>query len=103
MLRVVQKKKYENQFAVFDADNTLWEYDIAEGLLAWMEYRELISLSRMDPSILPLPPLPKENVFSYYERLCDWDHSICYLWSAQGFLRLYIGKTRNGSRCNDGI
>ena len=94
MLKAVQKKKYENQFAVFDADNTLWEHDIAEGLLAWMEYRELISLSRMESSIFPLPPLPKENVFSYYKRLCNWDHSICYLWSAQAFYGFTLAKLK---------
>ena len=51
MLTVVKKKHLENQYAVFDADNTLWEYDIGEVLLAWMEYRELISLSKMEANI----------------------------------------------------
>ena len=94
MFKTVKKEKIENQFAVFDADNTLWEYDIAEGLLAWMEYRELISLSRMEPAILPLPPLHRENLFSYYERLCDWDHSVCYLWAAQAFYGFTLEKLK---------
>ena len=95
MFKTAKKKNLENQFAVFDADNTLWENDIAEGMLAWMEYRELIVLSRMEPAILPLDPLPRENVFSYYERLCDWDHSVCYLWAAQAFYGFTLEKLKS--------
>ena len=95
------RKKYENQFAVLMrtilCGNMILPKDYWHGWSIEIDFT-----SRMEPSILPLPPLPKENVFSYY--------GVCVIGTIQyatcgllRLLRLYIGKTKNGSRCNDGI
>ena len=83
MLQNVKQQGRVDEFAVFDADNTLWEFDLEESLLVWLEYRGLISLSQINPSLFPIPPKEKESVWDYYQRLCSWDHSICYLWAVQ--------------------
>ena len=83
MLQSVRAERRTDHYAVFDADNTLWEFDIEESLLVWLEYRGFLSLSKMNPSIFPVPPKDAESVWDYYTRLSDWDHSICYLWAVQ--------------------
>ena len=79
------KARSETPFAVFDADNTIWKYDIEEALLAWLESKGLLSISRLNPSILPVPPREQETIFSYYDHLSTIDHSLCYLWACQAF------------------
>ena len=72
-------------FAVFDADNTIWKYDLAESLLAWMSVSGAIVMAEVEQNLLPVPPRDGETLISYYDHLCDIDHSLAYLWSAQIF------------------
>ena len=71
------------EFAVFDADNTIWQNDLTEALLAWLDYQGKINVESFPDVLLPIPPLPQETAISYYERLHLWDISTCYLWAVQ--------------------
>ena len=91
----LQNSPSNKPFAVFDADNTIWKYDIEEGLLAYMSAKGLISLNDDLPDHLrPIPVQPDETPFSYYERLCEIDHSLGYLWAAQIFSGHTLGALR---------
>ena len=74
-----------NPYAVFDADNTIWKYDLIESLLAWMSVRGLIKLDGLDASLLPFPVREDETPLSYYDYLCEINISVGYLWAAQIF------------------
>ena len=72
-------------FATFDADNTTWKYDIEESLLPYLENKGLLSAATLEPSLKPIPLLPGESLYGYYERLCEVDDKLCYPWIAQVF------------------
>ena len=38
--------------------------------------------------------MSKESAYSYYDRLCQWDHSVCYLWIAQAFYGFTLEKLK---------
>ncbi|GAA0336884.1 phosphorylcholine phosphatase [Sphingomonas oligophenolica] len=75
----------KDSFATFDADNTTWKYDIEESLLPYLENKGLLSVATLDPSLKPIPLLPGESLYGYYERLCEVDDKLCYPWIAQVF------------------
>jgi phosphoserine phosphatase len=77
-------------YAVFDADNTLWQNDLEEALMPYLEQKEILSLSKLDPAIQPIPILKQESLWNYYLRLCEIDDSVCYLWIAQVFSGLEL-------------
>jgi hypothetical protein len=72
-------------FAVFDADNTIWNKDLEESLLPYLENKGIISRSSIDPSLRLIPFKQDECLFSYYSRLCEIDDKIGYPWIAQAF------------------
>lgn len=72
-------------YAVFDADGTLWSSDIEEAGIAFFEQQGWLSPDRLDPALRPLPLRPDETLYGYYRRLCDFDAKLCLPWSAQVF------------------
>ncbi|PXF29371.1 phosphorylcholine phosphatase [Pokkaliibacter plantistimulans] len=76
-------------YAVFDMDNTSYQYDIEEALLPYLEMKGLLTRDTMDPSLKLIPfkdtPEHKESLNSYYYRLCEIDNLVCYPWVAQIF------------------
>lgn len=72
-------------FATFDADNTIWRYDVEEALLPYLENKGVISVAALDPAMRPIPLLPGETLYGYYLRMCEIDDKICYPWIAQMF------------------
>jgi hypothetical protein len=86
---LLQNKARQGEFAVFDADNTLYRNDLEESLLPYMEMKGLISRDSIDPSlkIIPFKDVGghRESLNSYYYRLCEVDDMVCYLWVAQVF------------------
>lgn len=72
-------------FATFDADNTIWKYDIEEALLPYLENEGVLSVARLDPALRPIPVQPGESLYGYYQRLCGIDDKLCYPWIAQAF------------------
>jgi len=72
-------------FAVFDADNTLWQHDVTESLLVWMERRGVRQLASLPPVLRPLDTGPHPSLWSYYRRLCQHSVDVGYLWVVQIF------------------
>ncbi|HEY0270207.1 MAG TPA: HAD family hydrolase [Sphingomonas sp.] len=72
-------------FATFDADNTIWQYDLEESLLPYLENAGMLSVATLDPALKPIPLLPGESLYGYYQRLCAIDDKLCFPWIAQAF------------------
>jgi phosphorylcholine phosphatase len=79
-------------FAVFDADETIWQHDLEEALLPFLEAQGRIRLEGMDPGLLPLAPNHGESLTSYYLRLCALDESVGFLWLGQAFAGLSLAE-----------
>lgn len=77
------------EYAVFDADNTSYRYDLEESLLPYLEKRGVLTREKLDASLKLIPFKDsaefKENLNSYYYRLCELDDLVCYPWVAQVF------------------
>lgn len=84
----------EAPYAVFDADNTLWQNDLEEALMPFLEQKGLLSMESLDPAIQPVPPIEGESLWNYYLRLCEVDDGVCYLWIAQVFSGIELGVLR---------
>lgn len=78
-------------YAVFDADNTIWNHDLEEALLPFLENRGILSAATLDPALRPVPLLPGESLYGYYLRLCEIDDKVCYPWIAQVFAGRTLG------------
>ena len=78
-------------YAVFDADGTLWSSDIEEAGIAFFEQQGWLSAATLDPALRPLPIAPGESLYGYYRRLCDFDAKLCLPWSAQVFAGQPLG------------
>ncbi|KAF2212765.1 hypothetical protein CERZMDRAFT_41143 [Cercospora zeae-maydis SCOH1-5] len=80
-----------SNYACFDMDNTSYQFDLEESLLAFLEHRGILTRDTMDPSLKLIPFLDTavanytESLYSYYLRLCEVDDMICYPWAAQIF------------------
>jgi len=85
-------------FAVFDADNTVWKYDLIEALLAWMGNTGQIQLNRIPAEYIPVPLRDDETLISYYDFLCDIDHSLAYLFASQVFAGFTLGELRDATK-----
>ncbi len=82
-------------YAVFDADNTLWQNDLTEALLPWMEQKGEITFDGLDPSLKLLPINAGESLYGYYLRLCDTESiDVCYYWIAAAFSNIPISELR---------
>ena len=82
-------------YAVFDADNTIWQHDLEESLLPFMEARGELSPETLDPSLKPIPMRPGESLYGYYLRLCEIDDNVCYPWIAQVFSGHSLGQLKH--------
>ncbi len=85
---------YDENYAVFDADGTLWSNDLSESLLAQLEYEKIISADRYHESMFPIPIKSGESLVSYYLRLCDADISLGYFWLCQAFAGFTPGELK---------
>lgn len=86
---LIAKKANSGSYAVFDADNTTYHYDLEESLLPFMEMKGVLTRKTMNPSLALIPFKDdnghQESLYSYYNRLCDIDDQVCYPWVAQIF------------------
>lgn len=83
--RLVGRFAHRDRYAVFDADNTIWNHDLEEALLPFLEMKGVLSPDNIDPSLRLIPFRDGESLYSYYVRLCDIDNKIGYPWIAQVF------------------
>ncbi|MBU9544619.1 haloacid dehalogenase-like hydrolase [Burkholderia multivorans] len=85
---------HRGDYAVFDADNTTYRYDLEESLLPYLERRGVLTRDTLDASLKLIPFKDsadyKESLTSYYYRLCEIDDLVCYPWIAQAFAGLSL-------------
>lgn len=87
--KMIAANANQSNFAVFDMDNTSYQFDLEESLLPYLENRGILTRRTM-PEELKLIPFKDsatytETLFSYYYRLCEVDDLVCYPWAAQIF------------------
>jgi len=85
---------YDYNYAVFDADGTLWSNDLSESLLSLLESEKVISVGRYNEAMFPMPIMSGESLVSYYLRLCDADINIGYFWLCQAFAGFSPGELK---------
>ncbi|WP_323121495.1 HAD family hydrolase [Burkholderia alba] len=88
----------QGDYAVFDADNTTYRYDLEEALLPYLENRGVLTRDTLDASLKLIPfkdaPDYRESLTSYYYRLCEIDDLVCYPWIAQAFSGLSLAELK---------
>ena len=86
---MITKNANQSNYAVFDMDNTSYQFDLEESLLPYLENQGIITRDSIDPSLKLIPFKDSANhtetLFSYYYRLCEIDDLVCYPWVAQVF------------------
>ncbi|MGL4767297.1 MAG: haloacid dehalogenase-like hydrolase [Formosimonas sp.] len=86
---MIKANAHKGAYAVFDADNTSYRYDLEESLLPYLEAKGILTRKNMNPAlkIIPFKDVNghKESLNSYYYRLCEIDDQVCYPWVAQIF------------------
>lgn len=92
--KMIARNANQSNFAVFDADNTIWRYDIEESSLPYLENKGVITRATLDPSLHLIEFKDTANytetLYSYYNRLCEIDALICYPWAAQVYSGLKL-------------
>lgn len=87
--KLIEDNAFQNKFAVFDMDNTSYQYDLTESLLPYLEQQGVLTRENLDPALKIVPFKDtadyKESLYSYYVRLCEIDDLVCYPWIAQSF------------------
>ena len=91
-------KDNPHPFAVFDADNTIWKYDLIEALLAWMGNSGQIDLHALPTELLPVPLRDGETLISYYDFLHGIDLSLSYLFASQVFTGFTLSELRGATQ-----
>ncbi len=84
----------KGEYAVFDMDNTSYQYDLTEALLPYLEAKGVLTREQLDPALKLIPfkdsAGQRESLYSYYVRLCEIDDLVCYPWIAQSFAGLSL-------------
>jgi len=82
---LIMRHAHQGEYAVFDADNTIWHQDLEETLLSYLENRKILTRQLQNPSLQLIPFHPDDTLVSYGFKLYDIDHKIGYPWLAQVF------------------
>ncbi|KAH7121814.1 phosphorylcholine phosphatase [Dactylonectria estremocensis] len=86
---MIARNAHKGRYAVFDMDNTSYQYDVEESLLPFLENKGVLTRDTMDQTLKLIPfqdtATHAESLYSYYNRLCDIDLALCYPWAAQIF------------------
>lgn len=92
--KLVSAFAYDDNYAVFDADGTLWSNDLSESLLSLLESEKIISIGRYNEAMFPMPIMSGESLVSYYFRLCEADINLGYFWLCQAFAGFSPGELK---------
>ncbi|KND93936.1 hypothetical protein TOPH_01944 [Tolypocladium ophioglossoides CBS 100239] len=86
---MIAANAHNGSYAIFDMDNTSYQFDLEESLLPFLENRGVLTRETLDPSLKLVPFRDaaghRESLYSYYRRLCDVDDALCYPFAAQVF------------------
>jgi hypothetical protein len=91
---LIKKNAHKGEYAVFDADNTIWFRDLEESLLPYLENKDLLTRRTLDPSLKLIPFHAEDTLVSYAYKLYDIDHKIGYPWIAQVFCGFTLGELK---------
>ncbi|KXJ87591.1 phosphorylcholine phosphatase [Microdochium bolleyi] len=84
---MIIRNAHAGNYAVFDMDNTSYQFDLEESLLPYLESLGVLTRDTLDPSLKLIPFRDTanytESLYSYYGRLCEVDELLCYPWAAQ--------------------
>ncbi len=83
--KLIEQHAHQGEYAVFDADNTIWYQDLEETLLPFLENKGMLTKQTIDPSLHLIPFHPDDTLTSYGYKLYNVDHKIGYPWFAQVF------------------
>jgi hypothetical protein len=83
--KLIAQHAHRGEYAVFDADNTIWYQDLEETLLPYLENKGMLSRRTIDKSLHLIPFHPDDTLTSYGYKLYNVDHKIGYPWFAQVF------------------
>lgn len=83
--KLVLQHSQKGEYAVFDADNTIWHQDLEETFLPFLENKGILTRQTLDPSLCIIPFHPDDSLVSYGFKLYQMDHKIGYPWFAQVF------------------
>lgn len=83
--KFIEEHAHKGEYAVFDADNTIWYRDLEESLLPYLENQGLLTRRTIDPSLKVIPFHQDDTLVSYAYKLYDIDHKVGYPWIAQVF------------------
>ena len=86
-------------YACFDADQTTYQWDMEESIVAYLEMKNVLIREKLDPALILNPFLDtaehNESLFSYYYRLCTViDDAVCYTWMAQAFSGMTLNELK---------
>ncbi|KAF2015174.1 hypothetical protein BU24DRAFT_424061 [Aaosphaeria arxii CBS 175.79] len=85
--KMIHRNANQSNYAVFDMDNTSYQYDLEESLLPFLENQGILTRDNLDPSLKLIDFKDTanftESLYSYYLRLCEVDDFVCYPWAAQ--------------------
>ena len=86
---MIERNAHNGSYAVFDMDNTSYQFDLEESLLPYLENKGVLTRDTMDPSLKLVPFKDTvnhtESLYSYYNRLCEIEDAVCYPFAAQIF------------------
>lgn len=93
--QLIGQHAHSGQYAVFDADQTLYGHDLTESLLAYLEHQHILTRANLAPELQLMPFQDHdddgpESLYAYYMRLCALDDNIGYPWIAQCFAGLSL-------------
>lgn len=91
----IEKHANNGEYAVFDADNTIWYHDLEESLLPYLENKGLVTRRTIDQSLKIIPFHKEDTLVSYAYKLYDIDHKVGYPWIAQVFSGFTLGQLKN--------
>jgi phosphorylcholine phosphatase len=83
--KLIMRYSNQGEYAVFDADNTIWNQDLEETLLPYLENIKVLTIQMLDPSLHLIPIHPDDTLLSYGFKLYNIDQKIGYPWFAQVF------------------
>ncbi|VFQ43184.1 haloacid dehalogenase-like hydrolase [Desulfoluna butyratoxydans] len=85
LIRLIERNAFQDKFAVFACDNTLWYRNLDASLLAYLENKGLMTPESMDPALEIVPLLPGDTLTSYARRLFEIDPKVGSPWLARVF------------------
>ncbi|KAF5662679.1 phosphorylcholine phosphatase [Fusarium heterosporum] len=96
--KMIAANAHKGRYAVFDMDNTSYQFDLEESLLPYLENKGVLIRDTMDPTLKLIPfkdtKKHKESLYSYYLRLCEIEDAVCYPWAAQIFSGFPLGELK---------